>query len=149
MISTSLHTPMSLSVEQVRAILEKCASDFPHSLGRSATAREAAAEKLYHNAYWILSYEEDGTLAGFISYYINEENHFSYIPYIWVSIESRGSMCGSGMMSEIKTQIREKSHRLLLEVRKDNLRAISFYQRNGFTIAEDREDSYLLECVTL
>ena len=80
-------------------------------------------------------YEDDKMIQGFIG--INDE----YIEGIFVSDEMQS--CGIGKM--LLDYIKDKKDRLQLKVYQKNVRAISFYQREGFTIQSEEMDEFTRE----
>ena len=77
-------------------------------------------------------YEDDKMIQGFIG--INDE----YIEGIFVSDEMQS--CGIGKM--LLDYIKDKKDRLQLKVYQKNVRAMSFYQREGFTIQSEEMDEF-------
>lgn len=77
-------------------------------------------------------YEDDKIIQGFIG--INDE----YIEGIFVSDEMQS--CGIGKM--LLDYIKDKKDRLQLKVYQKNVRAMSFYQREGFTIQSEEMDEF-------
>ena len=72
-------------------------------------------------------YEDDKMIQGFIG--INDE----YIEGIFVSDEMQSRGIGKMLLDYIK----DKKDRLQLKVYQKNVRAMSFYQREGFTIQRE------------
>ena len=77
-------------------------------------------------------YEDDKIIQGFVG--INAE----YIEGIFVSDEMQSRGIGKILLDYIK----DKKVRLQLNVYQKNVRAISFYQREGFTIQGERIDEF-------
>ena len=77
-------------------------------------------------------YEDDKIIQGFVG--INAE----YIEGIFVSDEMQSRGIGKILLDYIK----DKKVRLQLNVYQKNVRAISFYQREGFTIQGERMDEF-------
>ena len=77
-------------------------------------------------------YEDDKMIQGFIG--INDE----YIEGIFVS----GKMRSHGIGKVLLDYIKDKKVRLQLNVYQKNIRAISFYQREGFTIQSEQLDEF-------
>lgn len=77
-------------------------------------------------------YEDDKIIQGFVG--INDE----YIEGIFVSDEMQS--CGIGKM--LLDYIKDKKDRLQLKVYQKNVRAMSFYQREGFTIQSEEMDEF-------
>lgn len=77
-------------------------------------------------------YEDDKIIQGFVG--INDE----YIEGIFVSDEMQSRGIGKMLLDYIK----DKKDRLQLKVYQKNVRAMSFYQREGFTIQSERMDEF-------
>ena len=77
-------------------------------------------------------YEDDKIIQGFVG--INDE----YIEGIFVSDEMQSHGIGKILLDYIK----DKKVRLHLNVYQKNVRAISFYQREGFTIQREQLDEF-------
>lgn len=77
-------------------------------------------------------YEDDKIIQGFIG--INDE----YIEGIFVSDEMQSRGIGKMLLDYIK----DKKDRLQLKVYQKNVRAMSFYQREGFTIQSEGMDEF-------
>ena len=80
-------------------------------------------------------YEDDKMIQGFIG--INDE----YIEGIFVSDEMQSRGIGKMLLDYIK----DKKDRLQLKVYQKNVRAMSFYQREGFTIQSESMDEFTRE----
>lgn len=77
-------------------------------------------------------YEDDKIIQGFVG--INNE----YIEGIFVSDEMQSRGIGKMLLDYIK----DKKDRLQLKVYQKNVRAMSFYQREGFTIQSESMDEF-------
>ena len=77
-------------------------------------------------------YEDDKIIQGFVG--INDE----YIEGIFVSDEMQSRGIGKMLLDYIK----DKKDRLQLKVYQKNVRAMSFYQREGFTIQSEEMDEF-------
>ena len=77
-------------------------------------------------------YEDDKIIQGFIG--INDE----FIEGIFVSDEMQSRGIGKILLDYIK----DKKDRLQLKVYQKNVRAMSFYQREGFTIQSEEMDEF-------
>ena len=80
-------------------------------------------------------YEDDKMIQGFIG--VNDE----YIEGIFVSDEMQSRGIGKMLLDYIK----DKKDRLQLKVYQKNVRAMSFYQREGFTIQSEEMDEFTRE----
>ena len=77
-------------------------------------------------------YEDDKMIQGFIG--VSDE----YIEGIFVSDEMQSRGIGKMLLDYIK----DKKDRLQLKVYQKNVRAMSFYQREGFTIQSEEMDEF-------
>ena len=80
-------------------------------------------------------YDDDKMIQGFIG--VSDE----YIEGIFVSDEMQS--CGIGKM--LLDYIKDKKDKLQLKVYQKNVRAMSFYQREGFTIQSEEMDEFTRE----
>ena len=80
-------------------------------------------------------YEDDKMIQGFIG--VNDE----YIEGIFVSDEMQSHGIGKMLLDYIK----DKKDRLQLKVYQKNVRAMSFYQREGFIIQSEGMDEFTRE----
>lgn len=80
-------------------------------------------------------YDDDKMIQGFIG--INDE----YIEGIFVSDEMQSRGIGKILLDYIK----DKKDKLQLKVYQKNVRAMSFYQREGFTIQSEEMDEFTRE----
>ena len=80
-------------------------------------------------------FEADKMIQGFVG--LNDE----YIEGIFVSDEMQS--CGIGKM--LLDYIKDKKDKLQLKVYQKNVRAMSFYQREGFTIQSEEMDEFTRE----
>lgn len=80
-------------------------------------------------------YEDDKIIQGFVG--INDE----YIEGIFVSDEMQS--CGIGKM--LLDYIKDKKDKSQLKVYQKNVREMSFYQREGFTIQSEEMDEFTRE----
>lgn len=80
-------------------------------------------------------YEDDKIIQGFVG--INDE----YIEGIFVSDEMQSRGIGKMLLDYIK----DKKDKLQLKVYQKNVRAMSFYQREGFTIQSEEMDEFTRE----
>lgn len=81
-----------------------------------------------------------GSLIGIIASYYNPIEKIIFIPYICVSRTGHGAGLFSFFLSQIKGV-----EAIFLEVRKNNKRAISFYEKFDFHVVSQSEDKFLLK----
>jgi putative acetyltransferase len=95
---------------------------------RAAWWRERWRNELVPNAKIVVA-EQRGALTGFVTI-----DSAGYLDQLVVSPACWGSDLGNALMTEAK---RLSPARITLLVNKDNVRAIRFYERNGFAHAGD------------
>lgn len=101
------------------------------------------SEKLSKNAHFILILENDKMMA-FLAYYLNDENHFAYVPQVVVHREGRHKGLGHKMFAALEESLDSNYDTIQLEVLKSNRNARKFYEREGFTDKEERNERILL-----
>lgn len=92
---------------------------------------DSYSEKLSKFSYFILAFDGD-QLLGFLSYYLNEEGKFIYIPQIVVHKIGRHKGVGHLMLNLLESKYSKSFKCINLEVLNDNLNAKAFYNREGF-----------------
>lgn len=94
-------------------------------------------EKINNYAEFIIAYNLD--ILGYAAMYANDmDNRTAYISLIAVDKTKQGCGIGSSVLQAcIGTAYEKGMHIIKLEVKKDNKKAIKFYERNGFTKLED------------
>lgn len=94
-------------------------------------------EKINNYAEFIVAYNLD--ILGYAAMYANDrDNRTAYISLIAVDKTKQGCGIGSSVLQAcIGTAYEKGMHIIKLEVKKDNKKAIKFYERNGFTKLED------------
>ena len=95
------------------------------------TGNYEAVKKMLPQAE-VYVYEENKIIQGFVG--VQEE----YIEGIFVSDEMQSRGIGKMLLDYIK----DKKDRLQLKVYQKNVRAMSFYQREGFTIQSESMDEF-------
>ena len=99
--------------------------------GQYWTSNYEAVKKMLPQAE-VYVYEENKIIQGFVG--VQEE----YIEGIFVSDEMQSRGIGKMLLDYIK----DKKDRLQLKVYQKNVRAMSFYQREGFTIQSESMDEF-------
>lgn len=106
----------------------------------------AYLEKLKNCAELIVHQSQEKIL-GYVFFYCNDKNKkFSYITLIGTAQTVRGKGIGIGLIQSVLaiSKVRGFSS-CRLEVRKENVTAMKFYERVGFLPIEDREDKLLMQ----
>lgn len=105
---------------------------------------ESIAELLTADINHVISLQKDGILQGYCLYQIVFET--AEILRIGVNPLFKNQGIGSKILAELSQILTQKSvETLLLEVREDNLPAINFYQKQGFSIIHTRKNYYQLK----
>ena len=99
--------------------------------GQYWTSNYEAVKKMLPQAE-VYVYEDNKIIQGFVG--VRDE----YIEGIFVS----GKMQSHGIGKALLDYIKDKKVRLQLNVYQKNVRAMSFYQREGFTIQSERMDEF-------
>jgi len=101
------------------------------------------SEKLSKYALFVIAYEAESCV-GFLAFYLNDSDHFIYVPQIVVFHGNRRHGIGHNLFEVLNNRYSERYPIIKLEVLKDNLRARNFYKREGFEMIQERDDRYLL-----
>lgn len=89
------------------------------------------SEKLYCNSNIVVC-RRDSEIIGIIAYYTNLIEKKVFIPYVCVSVNSRGYGIASKMMQVVIDEVEEYCDSIELEVRDTNTYAILLYKKFGF-----------------
>lgn len=138
-----VHTGLKLSQSEVLSLLEYFDDSSDEPLHESLDFYQYS-KKLSLYAYFVVA-TEDNQQIGFIAYYLNDENHFAYIPQVVVHKSARHKGVGHSMFMVLYECIRNKFLTLKLEVLKSNINARAFYEREGFGEISDHNERLLLE----
>ena len=134
-----------LSQQEVFNLLVTCNNSFTPPLSQNIPyTLEEYAERLATYADFVLA-KEDGEIAGFLAYYTNAEGGFAYIPQVWVSDNHQRKGIGGQMLNVLIQNIPESLSSVRLEVRKNNYKAVSFYDKMGFEVIKDNDNKLLLK----
>ena len=99
--------------------------------------------KLSKYASWILC-KHCSSVVGYIAYYHNIESSTNYITSICVLDTFRNYKIATHMLEYIIKEDSSSISTIKLECRKNNMSALQFYKKNGFAIAEDTGDNYIM-----
>ena len=138
-----IRTGLRLSQSEVLNLLERFddSSDSPLHVGLDFMTYSL---KLSQYAYFVIATENEKQMA-FIAYYLNDENHFAYIPQVVVHKTARHKGVGHSMFTVLYECLRNNFLTLKLEVLKSNINARAFYEREGFGEISDHNERLLLE----
>ncbi len=134
----------TLTQEEVISLLRKAENSFDPPLSQNIPYTVSDyAKKLSENAWFILCMEDD-EIIGFTAYYLNQEGGFAYIPQIWVSDMHQRKGIGASMMDKLIKDVPSYVKSIRLEVRKNNEKAVAFYEKNGFVVFDEKNGKLLL-----
>lgn len=134
-----------LDYATVLALLNQCENSFDPPLSQNIPYTVSDyAKKLSEFAGFVICVEND-EIIGFAAYYLNQEGGFAYVPQIWVSDNYQRKGIGSCMLDELKRTVQPFATSIRLEVRRNNEKAVSFYERTGFCVIGDNNGKILLE----
>lgn len=102
--------------------------------------------KKYSDSAIVLGAVINGVVKGLSAFYCNDvNNHRAFLSIIVVDKSIQGNGIGRCLLEETKIICRRKEMRfLLLNVNKNNLSAIKFYQNNGFYVDQKKNDDIVL-----
>lgn len=120
------------------------------SLGTGILFREKMSDKFSLNAEFVVAKNKDENI-GFIAYYANNQvDKTVYISMIAVSFSHRRQGVGELLLKKcIFDAIQRKMKFIKLEVKKDNLNARYFYEKNGFIVEKGATENSLYMKKTL
>ena len=130
--------------DQIKSLLAKYIAEEHNIIGSNNL--DDYTEKIFLNAT-ILAHYEQGKLAGFIAYYNNHPSRESaFLTMLIVDRDFRSTGLGKRLLCQSLADLRKKQYKkILLEVKTENSRAVSMYERNGFKKIEERGDLWLME----
>ena len=102
-------------------------------------------EKLADHAELVVHQNKYGIL-GYVFFYCNApDKKAAYITLIGTSAQARGKGVGYGLLQHVLHTSKQRGFLTChLEVRKNNIQALNFYQKIGFASIEDRGEKYLM-----
>lgn len=135
----------TLSSEELASILLNFDSKYAVSLSKRVNIEEYS-RKLFEYSE-IISYYREQDIVGIVAMYCNDlKNKIAYISAILVHPRLRGKYVGDLLISKSKEIAKEKGMEILkLEVKKTNYKAISLYNKKGFTMIKDLNDTIYME----
>lgn len=95
----------------------------------------------------VITYQDSDAMKGIICYYANDIVHaVGYISILWIEKQNRHEGIGTKLLDfSLKDMRTQGMKTVLLEVKTENKKAISFYMKNGFKIRDKaQEDSYYM-----
>lgn len=131
---------------EIDAVIRSCDGAFAEPVAQRAVYPDLL-EKISQKGSVIFAADQ-GKPMGYCAFYANDtEQKKAYISLIAVAPEYQERRIGTKLLEEAFAVMRSCGmESCFLEVRKKNLSAIRFYQRNQFALAEERAESYLMKC---
>lgn len=117
---------------------------FPH-LCEKIESLESFAKKLEASAYVYIACVENKAI-GISCFYANDfENYRGYVTLIGVKRKQRGTGVGKGLLAFTEDVMRKNGMGAIrLEVDRDNVKAIGFYEHYGFKKEIEKESSFYM-----
>lgn len=131
-----------LGKEEIKKILLEFETCFVPPISSRNIDLDLYSEKLYNNAIFILEKDNEKNI-GFISMYVNDEiNKIAYLIFLAIHEKYRKLGLGKELITKAeKTAIDSGMKKMKLEVRKLNINAIRFYERNGYKYISDASET--------
>ena len=137
------------SAETIQECLYQFTDCYPRLVRRGIIIQEYA--KKMADSGWTLAYKDHDKIKGIICFYANDLKSFTgYVSLIWIKQENRHEGIGSKLMDYcLKIMEIEGMKKVELEVRNDNISAISFYRKHGFIKSNrnNAEKMYMNRCL--
>lgn len=101
--------------------------------------------KLLNNANFVTARDKNKSLIGLIAFYSNRGND-CFITHVWVAENFRGYGICSKMICLIEESLKNSSFKTItLEVRQNNLSAISAYNKSNFYVTNRKSNSFIMK----
>lgn len=125
------------NLNEIKNILYQFNSVFKPTLIQRVGDLEVYAKKLYNNAQ-MFAVIKGLQYIGFTAFYSNDiENNIAYLTQLAVKPEIQNKGIGKTLLSVSMEFSRRRGMKVIkLEVIKDNIKAISFYKKNGFKFCQ-------------
>ena len=136
-------TEEKLTKKEVQEILQESNEVFTPALTCTGIDILSYSEKLSKFANFIVC-KEHSDIVAYIAFYRNDEIGQLYIPLICVLPKYQHKGLATKMFKYLKVKYRLQYRTIALEVLKQNDKAYEFYVKQGFMIAEDRKDKFLM-----
>lgn len=130
-------------LSRIKKYLDEVSLQFPDKLNISNISEYA--EKINQNAeiYFLVNNDID---IGMCAIYSNDyENKIIYISSISIKKDYLSKGLGQVLLDYIFTLKNNYNMKYIkLEVKKNNIKAINFYKKNGFQVIEEKLETYLM-----
>ena len=119
------------SSEEIALFLSDNAAAFNPPFDRSVDV-VSYAQKLFDYAVRFELRDEEQMVA-LLASYVNTEKSMAYVPYVCVGERYKGRHFGQRLLEELYRYCQHKGvASVRLEVRQNNVRAVDFYEKQGF-----------------
>lgn len=133
---------MKIPKEEIVQLLHFGNEDFCPHLSKIVDI-EAYAEKLRQYAEFLIIGTPSNIL-GWMAYYKNEPGKFLYITHFWVNRFCQKRGYGKYLLDKLILVDGGEYNEVCVEIYKEDVGALTFYDKNGFKLKEDRIDRVLL-----
>lgn len=135
----------SASEEEIALHLKECSNSFIPNLDTLVNINEYS-EKIYLKSTTIEAWARK-KLIGLIAVYLNDvKSHTAYITNVSITKEYFGLGLASQLMERcIQYATHNSFSVIVLEVNNANIPAVRLYQKYGFYVFENRENSFLMK----
>lgn len=129
------------NLDDILKHLSECSDSFVPKLSSYINLSDYS-NKIYEKSFRFEAFI-DNELIGLIAAYINSE--WIYITNVSVLPKFQNLKVADSLMKECIKKCQNLSiNKLLLDVRKENLKAFNFYKKRGFTISVEKENTYTM-----
>lgn len=138
------HLDPPSDVIRIKEQLERLDEFFIPKLSERVNVSEYAVKlsKYAHLFYAVCG----GQDCGHCAVYVNEE--YAFISSIGIDVDYQSKKIGTLLLSSLKEYCPQRGiHEIKLEVHEDNILAVGFYKKNGFTISKIKGKWYEMICL--
>jgi ribosomal-protein-alanine N-acetyltransferase len=120
------------TVEHIKKHLIECSPHFAPVLATYVDIEEYS-DKIFNKAVKFEAFDNN-KLIGLVAVYIDLNRKIGFITDVSVNIEYKGHGIASNLIKQVKSHaLRNNIETLALEVYHENIKAINFYNKHGFT----------------
>lgn len=135
----------ALEKQEIDTVIRYCDDAFESPVAKRAIYH-GLLQKLHQKGKCIFAY--NGQILGYCAFYANDsEQKTAYISLVAVTPGCQKMHVGTRLLHKSFEIMKSYGMEFcLLEVRKNNINAIRFYDKNRFFVIEERLESYLMKC---
>jgi 2-polyprenyl-3-methyl-5-hydroxy-6-metoxy-1,4-benzoquinol methylase len=132
------------TTEDILKHLDKCSKFFIPELKTYVNILDYS-NKIFNKSVRFEAYDNED-LIGLLALYINEEDKSTFITNLSVDISYQKTGVSKKLLENCKNfNVHQKYDFILLEVFKNNINAINFYEKNNFKILKKMEDKLIMK----